>query len=671
MGRLEFDFSGRLISIDGSSKPENKREIKNNLTKSNELEFLKDDDSKFEKIFERAYWNLNVENKEVEPLVFSNGKSQEDIVKEIIDCINRGVKVIFLHGACGTGKSVIALNVARAIGKTSIVVPIKNLQRQYEEDYTRKNYLVKPNGKKMKIAMITGRDNHDSVIEPGCSCADPYLPENIKIIEKNKYKLIEYYNNNPLITNKEIPEIRKMRRLSIAPTNPYWSPILPADFEMKHLNAIKKIRYKGCNGKDYIFYHRKAGCSYYDQYLSYNVADVIIFNSAKYLAEISLGRKPETEIEVIDEGDEFLDGLFEQEEINLTRLGSALNLIYPDSLTAIEIKNKIGDLIELEERNKRALGVDEEKIFEIKETKLKEILELFVKSSEFESEVAIDEGNYANKVLEIARNSIHSMKEAYVVYKRVEENLTAKIVSTDLTSKMTELMNLSKCLIFMTGTVHSKEIIKKVFKINDFEIVEAETLHQGSIDILRTGKEIDCKHSNFTSKKHSRKDYLEALDACLGKAKKPVLVHVNAYKDLPNNFEINEFNLKNLVTAENLMKQQNLDKEGNNVLDFKKGKKDILFSTRCNRGVDFPGEMCNSIIFTKYPNPNVADVFWKILERTHPEYFWEFYKDKANREFLQRIFRAVRSANDKVSILSPDLRVLDEVRKLQQKVLKN
>lgn len=36
--------------------------------------------------------------------------------------------------------------------------------------------------------MITGRDNHDSIIIPGSSCADPTLPENIKLVEKMKEK---------------------------------------------------------------------------------------------------------------------------------------------------------------------------------------------------------------------------------------------------------------------------------------------------------------------------------------------------------------------------------------------------------------------------------------------------------------------------------------------------
>ena len=188
-GRLEFDSQGRLIKVDrqllefmdrDSQTPKDNLELKT----SDSLSFLKEDNPKLENVFENKYWSLYQEDKPLNPLKFSNGKTQEDIVKEIVELIKTGKKVIFLHGVCGTGKSAIALNISRALGKTSIIVPIKSLQKQYEDDYMGNKYLLKPNGKKLKIAMITGRDNHDSIIIPGASCADPSLPDTIKIIEK-------------------------------------------------------------------------------------------------------------------------------------------------------------------------------------------------------------------------------------------------------------------------------------------------------------------------------------------------------------------------------------------------------------------------------------------------------------------------------------------------------
>ena len=97
-------------------------------------------------------WSLYQEDQLLEPLIFSNGKSQEDIVNEVKNAVDEGFKLIFIKGVCGTGKSAIALNLARDFGKTSIVVPIKSLQEQYIKDYTDKKHILKKDNKnKLKI----------------------------------------------------------------------------------------------------------------------------------------------------------------------------------------------------------------------------------------------------------------------------------------------------------------------------------------------------------------------------------------------------------------------------------------------------------------------------------------------------------------------------------------
>jgi len=78
---------------------------------------------------------------------------QHDCVDEIIDGSKPNSSycdrnIIFIHGVCGTGKSGIALNIARSLGKTSIIVPGKNLQEQYKEDLLKKNIFLKKINKK-------------------------------------------------------------------------------------------------------------------------------------------------------------------------------------------------------------------------------------------------------------------------------------------------------------------------------------------------------------------------------------------------------------------------------------------------------------------------------------------------------------------------------------------
>lgn len=670
--RLQFNAQGKLIGVDnsvswgGSSREhEDEEDISGEtLKRSDSLMFLKQK-SIVEEQGDKSEWSLHSEGKKLSPLRFSNGKTQEDVVRETVKLIKNGHKVVFIHGVCGTGKSAIALNIARQLGKASIVVPVKGLQHQYEQDYTNKKYLVKSDGHRLAIAMITGRENHDSIIKPGASCADPFLPDTIKIAEKNFEMLRDYYLDNPLITNKVAPTAKQLKRISIAPANPYWSPIAPAEFELPLKDARKKT-YQGLHGKKFVFYHRQEGCSYYDQYQAYIDADVIIFNAAKFLIESALDRRPETSVDIIDEADEFLDSFSAQEELNLSRLVSALQLLHPEKLDVRDDIDSIIDLIKLEEKNKQALGIDEEKIFHSKDTKIPKIVSLLLKSPELAAEIELDELNYANTALDVAATFEDFMDDTYVTYRKKDADLLVHLVTTNLSKKFADLQEKSNALVLMSGTLHSPEVLREVFGIEDFQVVEAETLQQGTIEIHRTGKEMDCRYSQRTINKSFREQYLRSLELAIHKTRKPTLVHVQTFEDMPSEQEIAIYGLSGLMSREQLQAQQMNDKSGKQIARFKAKEIDVLFTTKCARGVDFPGEMCNSVVFTKYPNPNVSGIFWQVLKRTHEKYFWDFYRDKARREFLQRMYRAIRSKDDHVFVLSPDTRVIEAVRDLQQ-----
>src|SRR3989344_1734671 len=184
-------------------------------------------------------WSLyNNKGEPLNPLKFSNGKTQEDVVKEVLKEIEGGNKIIFIHGVCGTGKSAVALNIAKNIGKTSIIVPGKNLQAQYKKDYEHNKYLLKENREKLKISIITGRSNHickfikdNEMIIPkfkgeensklndifefsreeleqrkrADKSAEKYdLPCKIEIKEKNSNKIRGYLKNNKRINPSSI-----------------------------------------------------------------------------------------------------------------------------------------------------------------------------------------------------------------------------------------------------------------------------------------------------------------------------------------------------------------------------------------------------------------------------------------------------------------------------------
>jgi Rad3-related DNA helicase len=637
-------------------------------------------------------WSLYEKGKFLEPLKFSNGKSQEDVVKEVLNAIKEGNKIIFIHGKCGTGKSGIALNIAKELGKSSIVVPSKALQQQYKRDYEENKYILNSKKQKLKISVITGRNNHkckflednknaipqqkqevDSklydifegrrdkvkeMIARDMSADNKNIPCKIEIKEKNMQRLKEYINQNKKINPKNFDKVSDIKRMSIAPVCPYWSPVMPEEYEVKNLSEIDKIQYRGLAGKNFFFYRRKPGCGFYEQFNSYIDSDIIVFNSLKYKLESSLNRKPCTEVEIIDECDEFLDSFSNQRNINIDRLQNSLTHAVVQNADSFQIIREINEILShLKRNNSTQELVKNKEIVELKKTGLYDLFKIFLKNSEFTEE--IDEESYVHDVYSSIKMFDEFLDETYVIFDRKEDNLLASIVTINLAKKFREMINKNKIIILMSGTLHSPEVLSDIFGIEKFKIIDAETENPGKINILKTGEEMDCKYSNFSSGKAERKKYLEALDKCIEVAKKPILVHVNSFGDLPDRFEKEKFNLKNIITRENLMETQKEDKEGLDIKQFKEGKMEILFSTKCSRGVDFPGDECRSIIFTKFPNPNVQDAFWKILSRTNPQKYWSFYRDKARRELLQKVYRGVRFKEDEVFLMSPDSRVLD------------
>ncbi|MFA5084578.1 MAG: helicase C-terminal domain-containing protein [Candidatus Paceibacterota bacterium] len=647
-------------------------------------------------------WSLYENGKALKPLMFSNGKTQEDVVKETVKALAEGHKVIFIKGVCGTGKSAIALNLAKEIGRASIVVPVKGLQKQYEDDYTNKKYLLKENGEKLKIRIITGRANHvcpflkerdeikkiaedafrreknssltdfaDEVkprnisetksIDRNDSCDNPILPCKIEIKDKNAKIIKEYLKKNKKIRVSDFGAIKDVKRMSIAPVCPYWSPIVPSEMNL-NLDA-EKYSYSGLKGKSYNIYRRERGCGYCDQFDAYTDADVIIFNSQKYRIEAMMNRKPATEIEIIDECDEFLDSFSNQKKLNISRLNFALGNMFAETTKGEDAVNQmITCTRDLMEDKKIEEDIFKEEIIPIKETKIYELLMHFL-DSDVMNAAELDEESYCWQAFETAKIFEHFFDETYVSFHKEEgmkgRELVARIITTNLEKRFRELLEKNKAIVLMSGTIHSENVLRNIFGLEDFRIIEAETSMPGRIEPMTTGSEINCRYDNFRRGRITRKQYLLALGKCIEKAKKPILVHVNSFNDLPSEQEAKDFGLA-IMNREKIIKIQNEDKTGELVKRFKAGEIDILYSTKCNRGVDFPGEMCNSIIITRYPYPDVGSLFWRILKKTRPQFYNEFYIDKAKREFLQRIYRGLRSQKDHVYLLSPDARVFTE-----------
>jgi len=617
----------------------------------------------------------------LEPLLFSNGKTQADIVKDILDEIKKGTKIIFIKGVCGTGKSAIALNLARHFKKTSIVVPIKSLQEQYEEDYANTKFILKEDKSKLKISVIKGRANFECPFLGGNADAED-LPCKIEIRDKNRDRIMSYLDQNPEVNKLDFSSLEDVRRLSIAPACPYWSPLFPADIKSKTLEKAEKLRYSSISGKDYCLYKRQKGCGYYDQYSAYANADVMIFNSQKYILELALGRKPKTELDIVDECDEFLDSFANERSINLSRLSNALSNLFTDSMEKRQVVKEMIFAI-----NSIIFDSQDIEIEKIENTDIIKLIKSIIDNPYLAED---EEENYYNRVFEIAKEFEPFLEETYIstskrkYFKQQEgegkqsvlfdkqgdgflgnlfgkkqdnEQVYLTLVTINLAKRFEELLKSTQSLVLMSGTLHSEQVLRDIFGLKDFKIIEAEVQNPGTIVKYRTGLEKNCKYENFKLGLVSRQSYLKALSCCVENAEKPVLIHVNSFDDLPSEIEKEEFNLHNLISKEKLKEIQEKPREW--VDNFKKGKINVLFTTKCSRGVDFPGKTCNSIVITKYPYPNIQELFWKILRKERPNEYSEFYWDKARRDLVQKIARGVRFKGDHVLLLSPDSRVLE------------
>ncbi|MFH0808086.1 MAG: helicase C-terminal domain-containing protein [archaeon] len=599
------------------------------------------------------------------PLTFSNNKTQADVVQEILTEINNGNKLIFIKGVCGSGKSAMALNLARHFKKTSIVVPIKSLQEQYEVDYTQKKFILKQDGKPLNIAIIKGRNNFRCPFN-GERADDPDLPCTIEIREKNTDQLLKYIAQNPAVEKEDFSKASDIKRMNIAPACPYWAPLMPSEINPKGLSEVKKIKYDSITGKEFALFSRKSGCPCTDQYHAYRDADVLIFNSMKYQIETQIGRKPKTDLDIIDECDEFLDSFSSERTININRLGQSLTNLMPqdqDKRTAVKnLIKKCNDIL---------FSPPITDIEKLSESPILSILETAIANPNLAED---EELNYYNTIVEIARSFENLLDETYISIQQQEnygeqkglfENnartkedpIIATLVSINLAQKLQELIEQNNVLVMMSGTLHSEQVLKEIFGLKDFKIIEAESKNPGTIHVKKTGAERNCSFANFKNGTITRAQYLKILDMQLSRATPPTLVHVSAFNDLPSEEENQKLMLDNIITKERL---RELQKRGNeNINDFTAKESDILFTTKCARGVDFAGDTCNSIIVTKYPYPNIQGLFWKILKQEQPDKFMQFYLDKARRELIQKVSRGVRFKGDKVDLWSPDIRVLN------------
>jgi len=523
----------------------------------------------------------------IPPLKYSNGKTQEDIVNELVDLFKK-YDILFLKGGVGTGKSAIALHLIKYFGKGIITTPTKILEKQYHEDYYTGRYRIG----NLKIEHIMGRGNFTCLLNPKYKCNNKYLP-----------------------CTRTLKETEK--RMHVASICPYWSPIYPFKPPRKYLPKNKIIAYESVEG---VKYYLKAPipCGYYKQFECYAEENIaIIFNLAKWEIETWMKRKPLVPIEIIDEGDEFLDQLTYKTTLS-TRFFTGLEkrgILKPE--LAKKIKESFKKIIK---KNKEFEGFLNEK------TEIITFLTQLIKKLD---EVTI--GGETIEKLNRLRLMIDYSKESYVKI-LPRGRMIIFIPRPDLTLK--EIRKRSGKLLIMSATMHNKNVLRGVFGVENPIIIEAEKRNPGTLYLKSLGKEMKVNHRTWEDEKF-RQTYWNTLEEIIKKATPPILIQVHAFKYLPEKYK-NKIN--KWIKIE--------------------GKK-VMFSTITDRGIDLRDDLCRSIVILKYPLPDLSDVVLKVMrQKIGEQKFWYYVNDMADRQLIQQCGRAVRHNSDWCEIWTTDTRVL-------------
>lgn len=548
------------------------------------------------------------EYKYAPPLRYSTGKTQEDVLEEILEGLEDHDVVLF-RGAVGTGKSAIALHVCKEMGRGVVVVPTKVLERQYARDYGGNLFAIKKDdGSWLSITMFMGRNNFDCPFKGGeCKADDLSIP-------------------------CRVPLKPEETRVEVASVCPHYSPIVPSELAHFVLKRIEEdsvvppthLRNYAAVGGEHTFIERNP-CGFYAQYYGYISSDVLVMNEKIWEAETLLRRKPRVFVEIIDEGDAFLDGLTLKVSISERKFEG--------------LKRKIEGLKDAERRKKLLDELD--KVYGLFKNLLqsgysgpwrdehRSFLEKYRALSE-----GIDEGAYR----------IQSLLESEFYVHTSEKSLQFFVPAPDRV--LQRYMKLSGKLVLMSATIQSEDVLEDVFGMRDFTIVHGEVKFPGRLYVKRVGSERWVTYKKW-ERKGFREKYWATLMKILESASRPTVVHVFR-RYLPEDFDGSKLRDVRLLEA----------------LGEEDGES-LVFSTISYRGVDLKDEKCRSIIVFKYPYPDLSDPVLQAMKmRLGEDAFWRYYEDIARRTFIQQVGRGLRHENDWCEFWSPDLHALVRIEEL-------
>ncbi|HEX2021849.1 MAG TPA: helicase C-terminal domain-containing protein, partial [Candidatus Thermoplasmatota archaeon] len=625
------------------------------------------------------------------PRAYSTGLTQDEAVRRIVAAFRaarregRPQDVFFVAGT-GSGKSLVALNVAARVGgRALVVIPTVNLQDQYEEAAGTRRVL-RPDGRPLTVASVKGRRRYVCEHEGG-TAADPHVcMRSAKNKDARWRKAAECPFWAPTLPRQGY-EALVARREEILKTEQI--PARVAAF-LGDLDGPDARGYAGVGGEEFVHVGPR-GCGYMDAHHAFAASDVVLLSNRKWQVETELGRKPRVDMEVFDEADGFLDELFEEQRLTREGLEQLLARVAYAAKCLSLGEDDLRDGARFEQIDARPDGLPDAEGFLALQS-LARRLRSFKSPDDFDDEktwralsavprMVAEWPRLARERLR-AEFALHPWAAVHVENLLVsgaiqddDENIVAKvkafvesrdslILAYDETGVYFTYHNLAAPLrklsercaplrLWMSATFPSEAILRRVYGFRDPFVIQGEPRFQGTLRVARH-EAPEVTHATW-QKAATRQAFARALDDVFRRIPpgERTIVVVHGKQRLVDVADLSP--VARWLVAEI---EDDAERHEERLEQFLAGERLVLASTRIARGVDFAGERARNVVLVKDPLPNLRARRFQVFEKKwSPELVFSYADDIACRTLAQMVGRGLRHETDWVRLWTLDARV--------------
>ncbi|KXB01649.1 hypothetical protein AKJ41_00715 [candidate division MSBL1 archaeon SCGC-AAA259O05] len=587
--------------------------------------------------------NLYESGRRLDPLEYSNGKTQTDVVEEILEAFESH-DLVYLKAVVGSGKSAIGIRTALGMGGGVISVPTKVLSDQYYDDYyAGDKYFEKPSGERAKITVFKGRRNficplwkrkHPDWDDWMVSCRNRSVPCRKPLgPDEGRFDALE-----------ECPWAAYSRPAGKIPSR------LPSAYRRRTFDAI--------GGKHAVLAKERGRsperCPYWDQYWEVAKSDVLAMNSAKFKAETKIGRLPDVPLAVIDEGDAFLDALCPEVDLTQSRVERSVDLMRRNAGKEKEARRDTTEKVRVKleggsEKLKKWMAERKRRMESLQDAAdeiegcWSEFMAGGIKPLTLAERVwgVLGACGWETELRTQLRMIVYNRDQVSL---RVDKNADDPGVTYHLPDPKPVLRRLlgnhDGKVLFMSSTKPSRGVLRSIFGIDPL-VVEGEPEYPGTIVQKYTKEEKKVNYDRWQDQGF-RSRFGRARDEILDLMERPAFVPCHGVKYLSQH-----------IRDQDLTEKPYIEEDG------------VTYSTKMDRGSDL--DEMRSVCLLKYPFPGLGDpLLQEMKDHLGEEKFWSYYHDIARRGFIQQVGRIMRSEDARKEFWSPDLTCHKKLQKYWQ-----